>query len=434
MKDIGALFLIEHIDRELDVVTCVMQKLKSRYGVTSLARNYYRDFKDNLATLSPKIVVFPFFYGADHLQPIRYADTWPLAHLVNLGWEQILNRLDLGMKIPRDDVSRSRVFHLCWTLKHRDFMIKNGVSLDHLPVTGNPVMKLYDDPYRNYFKSREELAKQYALDTKMKWVLFPESYQFAFYSDDDLKFMEIYQNADPDFMNQAKEYSVRSLRLLFTWANELSGDSTIFILRPRPSTTRDQMLNFMQRSVPNPNANLRIIKTETVREWILAADHVISSHSTTLVEAALAGKPIHRFSPEDYPEALALEWHKLVPLLTDRKEFLHAIDNDATEPSGVPLAEWARAQFLLAGDPLDAITDWIAQLCGMDHHPQSASASRRQEGPDVGYSWDDLDLGAPYDFFDDNDVASRQSRWKDVLEVSPGNMMTDQTNPPRDHP
>jgi surface carbohydrate biosynthesis protein len=420
MKDIGVLFLVEHIDRELDIVTCLMEKLESGYGVTSKARNYYRDFKDSLATLNPKVVVFPFFYGADHLQPIQYATRWPLARLVNLGWEQILNKLDVGMKRPRDDVSRGRVFHLCWTLEHRDFLTKNGVALDHLPLTGNPVMKLYDGPYRNYFKSREHLAKLYALDSNRKWVLFPESYQFAFYSDDDLKSLEVYQNADADLMDQAREYSERSLRQMLIWANELRDDNTIFILRPRPSTTRDQMVNFMHRTVPNPNANLKIIKTETVREWILAADHVISSHSTTLVEAALAGKPIHRFSPEDYPEALALEWHHLVPLLADRKSFLDAINNHVTEPTGASLAEWARAQFLLAGDPLDAITDSIARLFSMDHQAQSASAARRQEGPNVGGSWDDLDLGAPYDVFDEEDVASRRSRWKDVLEASAG--------------
>ena len=42
------------------------------------------------------------------------------------------------------------------------------------------------------------------------------------------------------------------------------------------------------------------------------------------------------------------------------------------------------------------------------------------------------DLGAPYDFFDDNDIAVRRSRWKDVL--GGGELMTDQTNSPKDHP
>jgi hypothetical protein len=61
--------------------------------------------------------------------------------------------------------------------KHQDFLAKNGVEPGHLPLTGNPVMKLYDDPY----KSREQLAKLYELDGTKKWVLFPESYQFVLF-------------------------------------------------------------------------------------------------------------------------------------------------------------------------------------------------------------------------------------------------------------
>ena len=419
MQDINVLFLVEHVDRELDVVTCLMQKLESGFGITSQARNYYYDFQQNLALFNPSVVVFPFFYGADHLYPIQYSARWPHAHLVNLGWEQILNKLDVGMKTPRDDTARSRVCHICWTPKHRDFLANNGVEPDHLLLTGNPVMKLYDDPYRSYFKSREQLAKLYELDGTKKWVLFPESYQFAFFSDELLKLLVVQQNADAEFLSQAKGYCERSLKQLFMWANELSGNDTLFILRPRPSTTRDEMVNFMHRTVQNPSANLKIIKTETAREWILAADHVMSSHSTTLIEAALAGKPVHRFSPEAYPEAVALEWHGLVPLLCDRKGFLDAVQREVTEPTGIPLAEWARAQFLFAGDPLDAIADWIARLHSGGHHAQSPSASQQQGIRDGRDSWDGEGDTLENDIFDGEDVASRLSRWQSVLKASP---------------
>ena len=196
MQDIGVLFLVEHIDRELDVVTCLMQKLEAGFGITSQARNYYHEFRHNLAQFNPNVVVFPFFMvpiisNQFNILPTR----WPHAHLVNLGWEQILNKLDVGMKTPRDDVARSRVFHICWTRKHQDFLARNGVEADHLPLTGNPVMKLYDDPYRSYFKSREQLARLYELDGTKKWVLFPESYQFAFFSDEHLKLLVVQQNA-----------------------------------------------------------------------------------------------------------------------------------------------------------------------------------------------------------------------------------------------
>ena len=56
----------------------------------------------------------------------------------------------------------------------------------------------------------------------------------------------------------------------------------------------------------------------------------------------------------------------------------------------MPLAEWARAQFLFAGDPLDAIADWIAQIHSAGHDAQSPSASLWQEGRDDRDGWDGL--------------------------------------------
>jgi hypothetical protein len=59
--------------------------------------------------------------------------------------------------------------------------VDNGAAPDNLYLTGNPVMKFYEHPYRNYFQSRERLAKKHGLDPKRKWVLFPENYIFAFF-------------------------------------------------------------------------------------------------------------------------------------------------------------------------------------------------------------------------------------------------------------
>jgi hypothetical protein len=61
MQDIDVLFLVEHVDRQLDIVTCLMQKLESGFGITSEARNYYYDFQHSLAQFNPSVVVFPFF-------------------------------------------------------------------------------------------------------------------------------------------------------------------------------------------------------------------------------------------------------------------------------------------------------------------------------------------------------------------------------------
>jgi hypothetical protein len=59
----------------------------------------------------------------------------------------------------------------------------------------------------------------------------------SFFSDELLKLLVVQQNADAEFLSQAKGYCERSLKQLFMWANELSGNDPLFILRPRSSTS-----------------------------------------------------------------------------------------------------------------------------------------------------------------------------------------------------
>jgi hypothetical protein len=341
-----------------------------------------------------------------------------LARFVNLSWEQILDKIDVGMKIPRDDIARTGIYRVCWTREYRDFMLRNGAEARNLFLTGNPVMQLYSSPYRHYFKTRRELGRLYDLDHEKKWVLFSESYQFAMFSDEHINNLIEHQNAAPDLVGAAAEYGRRSLRQLLTWLNSSIGDDVIFILRPRPSTTEGAMVDFMRQCVPHPCPNLRIIQGETARDCILAADHVMSSHSTTLIEAALAGKPIHRFSPEPSPSAIALAWHELVPSLGDPAAFARALAEAAPAATGEQLAHWARAEFLFAGDPLDAIAGCIARLHDAEHDglsrgPIQAAVERAAvERQDL---WDGEGCAQAGDVFSDEDVAARLVRWRSVL-------------------
>jgi surface carbohydrate biosynthesis protein len=433
MKNIDVLFLIEHVDRELDAVTCVMEKLKSKFGIASDVRNYYYDLYYALGRYNPKVVVFPFFYGADHIFPITYVERWPNACFINMAWEQILVKLDIRMIAPRDEIAKNKINHLCWTRQHRDFLADHGAATDHLHLTGNPVMKFYEHPYKNYFDTRERLAQKYGLDPKRKWVLFPENYAPAFYSDHHLQVLATQQNADLEYLRAARTCCDRSLKQFFAWAKDLDGENDpILILRPRPATTLDQMVDFMRRTIGTPGKNLQIIKAETAREWILAADHVISSFSTTLIEAALAGKMIHMFAPEPLVEALESEWHRFAPSLTDRDSYLNAVRQTEIVKTGAAVAEWAHARLFPVGDPLDAIAEVISRLHGAaapkagssipDHQRlragqilverirkfiQRRPALHRLTG---GYS------GRATDIFGADDIAARVWRWQKVLK------------------
>jgi surface carbohydrate biosynthesis protein len=433
MRNIDVLFLVEHVARELDAVACIIERLRSRFGIKSDVRNYYFDLFFSLQRYKPKIVVFPFFYGADHFYPVAYIERWPSAHIVNLGWEQVLQKVDVAMKTPRDAVAKTRVHHMCWSRQYRDFMSDNGVRPDKLHLTGNPVMQFYEPQYRKYFRSRAQIAEDYKLNSAKKWVLFPENYFFAFLPDKALKSLAGHQNADLGHLKQSRAYCNESLKRLFEWTKELDrAEDPIFILRPRPATTEDAMIKFMYSVVTSPGRNVRIIKAGTAREWIMAADHIISSYSTTLIEAALAGKPVHMFSPVQRPEALESEWHHLVPKLKTRGPLLEAIRSDSLVATGESLAAWARARLLPVGDPLDHIVHLIARLHSEsqpddqpavpDHEhlwPMQIAVEKArkfiQRRPGLhrhtkGY--ERTCCGKVADVFGADDVATRVSRWR----------------------
>jgi surface carbohydrate biosynthesis protein len=362
MANIDVLFFIEHVDRELDAAAAIALVLERDHGLAVDIRNFYSDFLYCLWRYDPAVVVTPFCYFLDHSPMRDYVKAWPQARFFNMAWEQILYTMNKTVKVPKDEFAKARVRHVCWTRQYKGFLRDLGVPESSLVLAGNPVMQFYDPPYRDYFASRAMLAKRHGLDPSRKWVLFPENYRWAFLSESQMKAF-VDQDADPRFLAEAKDYCLRSLTRLFEWLGELSRDEDpIVILRPRPATARDEMAGFLAGVVSAPPRNLRIIKSESAREWILAADHVVSSYSTTLIEAALAGKPVHVFSPERFPEALEDEWYGLVPCIETKQALVGALRENGAGQTGARLNAWARERLLPAGDPLPRIAAAVAAL------------------------------------------------------------------------
>jgi hypothetical protein len=95
-----------------------------------------------------------------------------------------------------------------------------------------------------------------------------------------------------------------------------------------------------------------------------------------------------------------------------------ALAEAAPAATGEQLAHWARAEFLFAGDPLDAIAGCIARLHDAEHDglsrgPIQAAVERAAvERQDL---WDGEGCAQAGDVFSDEDVAARLVRWRSVL-------------------
>ena len=419
MRPVTVLWLVEHLAREMDAACAAASLLRSRHGVDVEIWHMYRDAETLLRTVVPDVVVHPFFYFVDGaLATEDFVACWPDAMHFNLAWEQIHYPAHMTAKAPSDAFTRERVLHHAWGDFYRDYLLGHGVPDDHIVVNGNPAYALYSEPYRRFYKTRRQLADAYALDESARWVFVPENYRCAFLTDKRIAtFGQWGGNSAEAF--DLREFSRRSLALLLTWCADVAGEQDVeLIFRTRPSTGEEQMAAFVRGVLGPASTPLRFIKRESVREWILASDVVVSSYSTSLIEAALANKPALMAEPLPIPEALSCDWYDLVPSATSLAEFRQACLG--TVDTSEMLASWARREMLGRGDPIERLAGYIA---GLAQDQRAATASQRativSAARVAGSRLPKRNYFNPtshdQDVYDQAFIEARIARWTDVL-------------------
>lgn len=359
------LWLVEHVAREFDVACAVRAWMEREHGLTLDIRNAYFDFEHTLAGEPPTVVVHPFFYYMEGAMGTeQHCRAWPGAVHVNLAWEELFYPANAVTKAPADDYTRKQVLHHAWGGFFKDFLTENGVPPEHVHINGNPALGLYQAPYCRAYPDRIELARRHGLDANQRWIFIPENYRWAFIKDTKLQRMA----NDATHLEQLRalrEFCRHDLRELVQWCRAAGqGGDVALILRPRPAVPEQEMRRFVDEAGGGGSA-LHLIKDGSVREWVMASDAVVSSFSTTLIEASVAGKPAFRVEASPMPESLRVPWYDRVVMLSEAAAF------DAVCAGGsalldlgdqAPLHDWARADLLNRVDPIRGLAEWISGI------------------------------------------------------------------------
>ena len=374
MQDIDVLYLYEFVARELDVACAVKSIAARRYGLKiHIDQHPFGELLSDLTRFRPHIVTLPHVASSN----IPYVLEWPDAIYLNLMWEQILYKGNVRAKMPRGEFALRYMMHNAWSDLSASLLQEMGVPSEHIAVNGNPAYTLYTEPYRRLYNRRDELARQYRLDSDKAWIFFPENYNWAFYDDVQLNnFIIGGQTAN-------EVYAMRDFcRVSFTdaikWCNIVAKTGCVeLIVRPRPGTPLADFRSAVQQASGHIPDHLHIIKNESVREWIIARHVVISSYSTSLIEGAVAGTPTFILEPHPIPEFISMDWHDLTPHIKTQAEF-EAICQSAGAATADPrLGDWARATMMPNGDAIRDLADWFSQLsCGQvmrsSHSPRES--------------------------------------------------------------
>ena len=383
MRPVDVLYLVEHTSREMDVACAVKALAEHRHGLNVEIRNIYLHAQQSLRELEPAVVAHPFFYYATGALAVEdYIARWPDALHFNIAWEQLHYKAHWQVKRPSDEFARTQVIHHAWGRFYHDYLTSFGVPEDNIRLNGQPAYQLYLDPYRRHYRTRESLAEVYGLDPAKAWIFVPENYRWAFIGGKAKLFSRL--GGDLQEIDALRDFSRQALRLLLSCCNALAQEPGVeVIFRTRPAVNSEIMLDFFGKHVGSSAPRLHFIKEGSVREWILASDKVVSSYSTSLIEAAVAGKDVFMFEPTPFPSALHCAWYDLAPKIKDAAQFTERCLGAAGQAGDTPLHRWANAELLSTGDAISNLCDLLQEMKGLaqDRRASPSSTGARPPGP-----------------------------------------------------
>lgn len=433
---VDVIYFVESVPKELDVACIVSQRVEKEFGLRVQIASYKSQASEWLRRAKPKLLVVPTCYSADGWGLKKFVGQWPDAPYLNLTWEELFCKANQTWKHPRDEFAKRHVLHHVWGEFYKGFLTSYGVPDQHIVVNGHPGYKLYESPYREYFPTRTELAERHRLDPAKKWILLPENYGWAFYGDANMA-ARVRSGIDEELIDELRGFCRKSLKTVLEWCRECGRDPGVeLIVRPRPTTRLSHFEEVSRELLDGPLDGIRLIKDGTVNEWILASDIVVSSFSTSLIEAAIAGKPAYMLEPYPLPDALWSIWYEEAECLRTREEFLDAcLGRQSLASSEQRLKSWAHRTMLSQGDPIKNLVNIIGQICDGTLKPPAparseANAQRPQRSLVNGFlrdSWHsvqslvarkDRDGDQDSRVFRPRDVAGKMREWTSVLKES----------------
>lgn len=426
MKSVDFLYFIEHKARELDVACAVKYFLHFQYNISVEICSIVVDLEYTLMQFQPKVVVLPYCVSIKSLNIEKIIEKWPDAKYIDLAYEQLLGNAQKKFKAPADDFARKYVVHQAWGEFFKDFLIKSGVPGHNIFVNGNPSYALYQEPYNNFYGDpRTSLSKWFDLHPEKRWIFVPENYGWAFFENHMLR-DRIKRGFDPIHAYSYRDFAVESLRTATEWwcAGAVLDDVEL-IIRPRPAIPREMFIEKIQGLVGSLPDQLHIIKDGSVREWILASDIVLSSISTTLLEAAIANKSLYMLMPYAIPEFIHVEWNDLAPKIKSEDKFLSILSQPVLEPNWGPLESWIVEKMLNRGDPItNQVTFFVSVLNGDIHLPALGEFVKRNIRSPLSKAMDVIRKSA-WKFYERSKyqlgLKSKSQRWEphqmDLIEV-----------------
>jgi hypothetical protein len=334
--------LYEVPTRELESILILGNELKCRGYSVEYASFYDVDKSNYLKNHkrlkkyynNVRVLIVPSFYHDREMLDFFYYPFGRVEKIVNLRWEQYY--ISEIMENPREHAflypneKGKNAFQVCWGPVSHQNLLDFGIAEDRLLDTGPMHMDILRDEFHDYFLSRDELLNKYNLNTKQQTILFISSFTNATDKSSTFKYYEKFFSGKYIVDYNRIELEQASYAAALKWFDDFMTihQDVNFVYRPHPSEFLTGELKKLEEKYPN----FVVISEESVKQWILASETIVTWMSTSIIEAYFAHKPCFIIRPVLFPLEKDMCIYKGATFISDEAEFLN-ITNTICENS-----------------------------------------------------------------------------------------------------
>ena len=342
-------FVYEVKNREIQGITLIGYELVKRgYSVAYVSA--WHELHRSGKRIKAKVAIL---FEAYNDSVLRFALSFieRCNNAFNMQWEQILSPRCLeegSIFVLSGDADK--VYHCSWGEKNVEHLVDYcGIPADKVKLVGHVGYDFVRPEFEGYYKSREEICKEYGLDSNKKVVLFIASFPSMIQKEGLTMATEEIKRVG----RESREIAVEWMEKYYKFHPD-----TQFIYRPHP--TEQLTKQFMD----DHSSAMKFISDYSVQQWISIADDILVWRSTSMGDIYMAKKGCLFVNPIDIPLRYLYYMMYDAKKTTSYEEFEQHMGEDYT----FPIADEIMKQYYLVDDvpAYKRITDELEKLYATD--------------------------------------------------------------------
>ena len=266
-------------ERELNNANLLKAEFERR-GYSVDIKDYW-NYREVLFPIKekPKLVIAQSGYDNNDLERFTIRFKPKIDKMLDMRYEQVIAKriLNSSLHYPREYMKN--MSHICWSEHIQEEMMKQGIPKKNLPVTGDIKTDFSNKLFDSFYKTKEELGKEFNLDFTKEWILFISSFTF---NEDDSDYRLSRMNNSLEDGKYMQKWDIESKKIFMGWVEEFlkNHPEKEFIYRPHPVEynvmSEDLNMYVLEEKYPN----FHYISKYAIQEWIRPCDYLNTILST----------------------------------------------------------------------------------------------------------------------------------------------------------